>query len=161
MYDWPSPQPTATIGEICNYDLPFLHATPNYASIAANSTGKERDTESNLDEFGARYYASSLGRFMTPDWAAKPTSVPYAHFGNPQSLNLYSYVQNSPTTVGDPDGHGDAGTFCDQPCREADAQYAAEHPVAAVLEPIVEFGTVPTLAIGGGAAWGEIRDRRK
>ncbi len=57
--------------------------------------------------FGARYYGSSLGRFMTPDWAAKPVTVPYAHFGNPQSLNLYSYVQNNPTTVGDPDGHGD------------------------------------------------------
>ncbi|MFL6436911.1 MAG: RHS repeat-associated core domain-containing protein [Terriglobales bacterium] len=68
-------------------------------------TGKERDSESGLDEFGARYYGSSLGRFMTPDWAAKPVTVPYAHFGNPQSLNLYSYVQNNPTTVGDPDGH--------------------------------------------------------
>ena len=42
---------------------------------------------------------------MTPDWEAKPTDVPYANFGNPQSLNLYSYVQNNPTTVGDPDGH--------------------------------------------------------
>ena len=68
-------------------------------------TGKERDSESSLDMFGARYYGSSLGRFMTPDWAAKPTAVPYAHFGNPQSLNLYSYVQNNPTTIGDPDGH--------------------------------------------------------
>ena len=45
--------------------------------------------------FGARYYGSRLGRFMTPDWAAKPVTVPYAHFGNPQSLNLYSYVQNT------------------------------------------------------------------
>ena len=68
-------------------------------------TGKERDSESGLDEFGARYYASSLGRFMIPDWAAKPTNVPYANFGNPQSLNLYSYVENNPTTTGDPDGH--------------------------------------------------------
>jgi RHS repeat-associated protein len=68
-------------------------------------TGKERDTESGLDMFGARYYGSSLGRFMTPDWAAKPIDVPYANFGNPQSLNLYSYVQNNPTTLGDPDGH--------------------------------------------------------
>ena len=57
--------------------------------------------------FGARYYGSSLGRFMTPDWAASPTAVPYAHFGNPQSLNLYSYVENNPTTTGDPDGHGE------------------------------------------------------
>jgi RHS repeat-associated protein len=68
-------------------------------------TGKERDTESGLGEFGARYYGSSLGRFMTPDWAAKPTDVPYASFGNPQSLNLYSYVNNNPTTTRDPDGH--------------------------------------------------------
>lgn len=68
-------------------------------------TGKERDSESGLDMFGARYYGSSFGRFITPDWAAKPTSVPYASFGNPQSLNLYSYVNNNPTTTRDPDGH--------------------------------------------------------
>jgi RHS repeat-associated protein len=68
-------------------------------------TGKERDTESMLDNFGARFDSSNLGRFMTPDWAAKPTAVPYAHFGNPQSLNLYSYVENNPTTLGDLDGH--------------------------------------------------------
>lgn len=68
-------------------------------------TGKERDSESGLDMFGARYYGSSLGRFMTPDWAAKPTAVPYAMFGDPQSLNLYSYVRNNPTTTRDPDGH--------------------------------------------------------
>jgi RHS repeat-associated protein len=30
-------------------------------------TGKERDTESGLDYFGARYYASSMGRWMSPD----------------------------------------------------------------------------------------------
>ena len=70
-------------------------------------TGKERDSESGLDMFGARYYGSSLGRFMTPDWAAKPVSVPYASFGNPQSLNLYSYVNNNPTTTRDLDGHSD------------------------------------------------------
>jgi RHS repeat-associated protein len=70
-------------------------------------TGKERDTESGLDEFGARYYSSALGRFMIPDWAATATAVPYADFGNPQSLNLYSYVKNNPTTTVDPDGHVD------------------------------------------------------
>jgi RHS repeat-associated protein len=32
-----------------------------------NFEGKERDSESGLDNFGARYYASSLGRFMSPD----------------------------------------------------------------------------------------------
>ncbi len=68
--------------------------------------GKERDSESGLDNFGARYDTSNLGRWMTPDWATKPTTVPYANFGNPQSLNLYSFVKNNPTTFGDPDGHG-------------------------------------------------------
>ena len=68
-------------------------------------TGKERDAESGLDNFGARYDASSLGRFMTPDWAALPESVPYANFGDPQSLNLYSYVRNNPTSLYDPYGH--------------------------------------------------------
>jgi RHS repeat-associated protein len=76
--------------------------------VGSRCTGKERDNDSGefgLDYFGARYYASSMGHFMTPDWAAKPTNVPYANFGNPQSLNLYSYVNNNPTTVRDPDGH--------------------------------------------------------
>jgi RHS repeat-associated protein len=41
-------------------------------------TGKERDTESGNDYFGARYYASSMGRFMSPDWDSKPQAVPYA-----------------------------------------------------------------------------------
>lgn len=68
-------------------------------------TGKERDAESGLDEFGARYFTSTMGRFMTPDWAAKPTAVPYAVYGDPQSLNLYSYVRNNPMSKADGDGH--------------------------------------------------------
>ena len=53
-------------------------------------TGNERDTESGLDYFGARYYGSALGRFMSPDWSAKPVPVPYADFSNPQTLNQYA-----------------------------------------------------------------------
>ncbi|HWR35439.1 MAG TPA: RHS repeat-associated core domain-containing protein, partial [Clostridia bacterium] len=68
-------------------------------------TGKERDTETGLDYFGARYYASNMGRWMSPDWAAKPVAVPYADLIDPQSLNLYAYVRNSPVTKNDPDGH--------------------------------------------------------
>jgi RHS repeat-associated protein len=68
-------------------------------------TGKERDSESNLDNFGARYFTSTMGRFMTPDWAARPTAIPYAVFGDPQSLNLYGYVRNDPVSRADADGH--------------------------------------------------------
>ncbi len=54
-------------------------------------TGKERDSETNLDYFGARYYGSSMGRFMSAD-------LPFADwaFRNPQTLNLYTYGRNNP-----------------------------------------------------------------
>jgi RHS repeat-associated protein len=68
-------------------------------------TGKERDAESGLDYFGARYYASSMGRWMSPDWAANPEAVPYSKLDNPQSLNLYQYVLNNPLSQKDDDGH--------------------------------------------------------
>jgi RHS repeat-associated protein len=68
-------------------------------------TGKERDAESGNDYFGARYYASSMGRFMSPDWSAKAEPVPYSKLDDPQSLNLYAYVRNNPLTTADADGH--------------------------------------------------------
>jgi RHS repeat-associated protein len=68
-------------------------------------TGKERDTESGLDYFGARYYASSVGRFMSPDWSATPAAIPFADPSDPQSLNQYSYVKNNPLNRTDPNGH--------------------------------------------------------
>jgi RHS repeat-associated protein len=82
-------------------ELQFVNADSNHYKF----TGKERDSETNLDYFGARYYSNGLGRFITPDWAAKATAVPYAEFADPQSLNLYSYVRNLPTTRKDDDGH--------------------------------------------------------
>lgn len=68
-------------------------------------TGKYRDSESQLDYFGSRYYSNVIGRWMSPDWADAPTTVPYAKFGDPQSLNLYSYVENGPVNRIDADGH--------------------------------------------------------
>jgi RHS repeat-associated protein len=63
-------------------------------------TGKERDTESGLDMFGARYYGSSLGRFMTPD----PAGMMAVDIGSPQTLNRYAYVLNNPLSFIDPLG---------------------------------------------------------
>jgi RHS repeat-associated protein len=68
-------------------------------------TGKERDGETGLDYFGARYYSNALGRWVSADWSAVPVPVPYADLGDPQSLNQYSYVRNLPTTRVDEDGH--------------------------------------------------------
>jgi len=64
-----------------------------------------RDSETQLDYFGARYYASGLGHWMSPDWASKPTAVPYANFGDPQTLNLYGMVTGNPVSKQDSDGH--------------------------------------------------------
>jgi RHS repeat-associated protein len=62
-------------------------------------TGKERDAESNLDNFGARYDSSSFGRFMSPD-----PSMDSVKLGNPQSWNRYAYTINNPLRFIDPDG---------------------------------------------------------
>ena len=82
-----------------NYDSGqrFVHWC---ALRASHFTGKERDAESGNDYFGARYYASSMGRFMSPD----PSQLDYADPTNPQSLNLYAYVLNNPLIHIDPDG---------------------------------------------------------
>src|SRR5438477_12053086 len=38
--------------------------------------GHERDSETGLDNYGARHYGSALGRFLTPDWSSIPVPVP-------------------------------------------------------------------------------------
>jgi RHS repeat-associated protein len=73
--------------------------------IRSRCTSKERDSETGLDDFGARHYSSGLGRFLTPDWSEEPDPVPFANPGSPQSLNLYRYASNNPVSFVDPDGH--------------------------------------------------------
>lgn len=60
-------------------------------------TRKERDSETGLDYFGARYYSSFHGRFTSVD----PGSFVPA---DPQSWNRYPYTQNNPLKFTDPTG---------------------------------------------------------
>ncbi len=87
-----------------NYDC-----TPRHVHLcafnASRYTGKERDSETNNDDFGARYYSSAFGRWTSPDWSAIPAPVPYANLTNPQTLNLYAMVRDNPETFVDLDGH--------------------------------------------------------
>jgi RHS repeat-associated protein len=97
-------------------------ATQGYGAadnIRQKFTKKERDAETNLDFFEARYYSSAIGRFTSPDeFQGGPLEVfvlgtghpqkqalPYAEIANPQTLNKYQYCLNNPLRYVDPDGH--------------------------------------------------------
>ena len=62
-------------------------------------TGKERDTESGNDYFGARYNSSAMGRFLSPD-----PSMGSVALRNPQTWNRYAYALNNPLKFVDPTG---------------------------------------------------------
>ncbi len=89
--------------------LPYGDAQNCYAVGTASGvtatplffTGKERDSESGLDYFGARYYSSNMGRFSSPD----PGWFFASRLENPQTWNQYSYVLNNPLNATDPDGY--------------------------------------------------------
>ena len=68
-------------------------------TIVRQFTGKERDSETGLDYFGARYFSSAQGRWTSPD-------APFAdqHVEDPQSWNMYAYVRNNPLAHVDPNG---------------------------------------------------------
>jgi RHS repeat-associated protein len=63
-------------------------------------TGKERDLETGLDYFGARYYGSKVGRFTTVD----PVYTWQENLLDPQRWNRYAYARNNPLRYVDPDG---------------------------------------------------------
>ena len=140
-------------------EIAITNGDPNHYKF----TGKERDSESGLDNFGARFYGSNLGRFMSPDWALRPTSVPYAVFGDPQTLNLYTYVENAPLNKVDADGHQDS----DEKKREAEenkkkAEEAAEKKPLISVKVEGGFGQEYKEKVGqtkvkaGGAIKGEL-----
>ena len=66
---------------------------------AQKFTGKERDAESRLDYFGARYFSGAGGRFTSVD----PENAG-ADPADPQSWNAYAYVLNNPLRYTDPFG---------------------------------------------------------
>jgi RHS repeat-associated protein len=93
-------------GEEIHSSLGGRDQVPGYggSSITRRFTGKERDFESGLDYFGARYLSPAQGRFTTADRSEGPQPIPYANLNDPQSFNLYAYVHNSPLIYTDPDG---------------------------------------------------------
>jgi len=66
----------------------------------AKFSGKERDAESQLDYFGARYYDSSQYRFISID----PKLISQEATVDPQRWSLYTYCSDNPINRIDPDG---------------------------------------------------------
>jgi RHS repeat-associated protein len=77
----------------------WYHGNSANGKVTIQFTGKERDAETGLDYFGARYMSAAQGRFTTAD-------APFAdqHPEDPQSWNMYTYVRNNPMTFMDPTG---------------------------------------------------------
>ena len=102
------PAPCGLVEENC-LSLPFGNGenciVPPTAPATADDatehhfTGKERDTESGNDYFGARYFGSSMGRFLSPDPLMASAKV-----WDPQTWNRYTYGRNNPLRMIDPTG---------------------------------------------------------
>lgn len=107
-------------GTLC-YDADFapFGAEKSYTSTCPQNykfEGKERDTETQNDDFGARSYTWRFGRWLSSDWSAVPVAVPYANLANPQTLNLYSMVADDPESFADLDGHAGGGSTTSASC---------------------------------------------
>jgi RHS repeat-associated protein len=63
-------------------------------------TGQQRDTETGLDAFGARYYAAHVARFSSVD----PVFAWRSSLFDPERWNRYAYARNNPLRFADPDG---------------------------------------------------------
>ncbi len=81
---------------------PGLAESLCHQGVRSRCSAKERDDESGLDYFKARYYSAKMGRFTSAD----PDNAG-AVAGSPQTWNGYSYVSNSPLRLVDPTGEFD------------------------------------------------------
>jgi len=93
---------------------------------------------------------------MSPDWAASVSPVPWANLANPQTLNLYEYVRNNPSSHVDDDGHSWFTQFAQG---LAGSTYRplvqiAEHPITTAQDigTAVEHPIVTSKAIGSAVA---------
>jgi RHS repeat-associated protein len=131
-------------------------------------TQKERDNESGLDYFLARYYSPAQGRFTSPDefkggpqelWVLgsgdpEKQALAYADVTNPQSLNKYQYGLNSPLRYVDPNGQAPQDSFdnrINQLIRDQLSGKISEEEYWASLRA-AGYGGLAGLVVGGSGA---------
>ena len=108
-------------------------------------TGKERDAETELDYFGARYYGSKIGRFTTVD----PVYTWRENLLDPQRWNRYAYARNNPLRYVDPDGRE---TVLLQGGRTSDNVFG--HVAIGINGQVFSFGTNYSNRAQGVQDWG-------
>ncbi|MEK6288885.1 MAG: RHS repeat-associated core domain-containing protein, partial [Acidobacteriota bacterium] len=112
-------------------------------------TQKERDSESGLDYFLARYYSSAQGRFTGTDPEIIPKDI-----SNPQAWNKYPYTFNNPLRYVDPDGQAPQDSFdnkINQLIRQQLKGEISEGEYWASLRA-AGYGGLAGLVVGGGGA---------
>ncbi|HPH98662.1 MAG TPA: peptidoglycan DD-metalloendopeptidase family protein [Anaerolineaceae bacterium] len=89
-------------------------------------------------DYGARFYSSTLGRFISPD-----TIIPVASQGN-GAFDRYAYVNNNPVRYTDPTGHyEDDGDGPRRSRRSGKGSYTSQ------INSMIE----PEKMVLGGATW--------
>ncbi len=126
---------SGNVAETTNYQ-PFGGIRNPHATTVSNYkfTDQELDPESGLYYYGARYYDTEIGRFISPDTIVQ-------NYSDPQTLNRYSYARNNPLIYTDPTGHwyygDDEGDNNDEPTltittvkptQQAQASQASQEP---------------------------------
>jgi RHS repeat-associated protein len=86
-----------TNGGIGSHYYPFGEEITSTANDRYKFAETFRDADSGLDYALNRYYAASIGRFLSVD-AAQADPV------RPQSFNRYAYAENDPANFNDPTG---------------------------------------------------------
>jgi RHS repeat-associated protein len=101
------------------FGVPRHAYQPRNVSEAYQFNQKERDLETGLQYFEARYLSGVFGRFLSVDPAyAEPLQLGGAKIqsllANPQGFNLYSYALNNPIRYTDPTGYDPKDTTVDK-----------------------------------------------
>jgi RHS repeat-associated protein len=150
----PSSNPALYLGfNVCKSTTVLgLRAAEHLERVRSRYTGKERDTESGNDYFGARYYSSAMARFLSPD--------PFLNSGrpdDPQTWNRYAYALNNPLKIVDPTGLYNLDNTCasgDDKCNKQFNQNAAnlKAGLAALNKALDNLTPDQVTALGGADA---------
>jgi RHS repeat-associated protein len=96
------------LGHVTSYEEYYPYGSTSYQGVRTDIevplkryrySAKERDEETGLYYYGARYYAAWLGRWVSCD-----------PLGLADAVNLYLFVKANPVVLTDPDGRSTEGT---------------------------------------------------